>query len=80
MTIRTLLAMIGALALLTLWGCGSSSSGSGDRSLCSLCADEGTRIGCENAFNGCDFVPIDSARQACYIEVTQQFTNRGCTQ
>lgn len=79
MTIRTLLAMTMTLGLLTLSGCGSSSSGSGDRSVCALCAEEGTRIACENTFNGCDFVPIDSARQACYIEATQQFTERGCT-
>lgn len=78
MTIRTLLVALMTLGLFTIWGCGSSSSGSGDRSLCAGCPTDALRISCENSFNACDIIPIESVRQACYIEATQQFGEQGC--
>lgn len=78
MTVRKLFVAIMTLGLFAVLGCGGSSSGSGDRSLCEGCPTDSLRIGCENAFNACDIIPVESLRQACYIEATEQFGNQGC--
>lgn len=78
MMFRKLLVAAMTVGLLVIFGCGDSSTGSGDQSLCEGCPTDAIRIACQNAINTCDILPLQLARDTCYINATQQFNNQGC--